>query len=412
MGVENVGSERLRVLVVDDNRSAAIAAAMLIRREGHAVEVRHDGQSAIVALEAEVFDLVITDLRMEPVDGLAVVEAARARVPPVEAIVLTAFGSVEAAVQAMRLGALDFLTKPVSAEVLLRRVREFRKAPAGATALVGDSPEMERLRADAPRFASVRSAMLIMGEAGTGRRHFARWLHENGRDSERGLVTLHPLRAISLERLESAGTLLVPNLDQWSRDAQDQLARLLDPLDSAGPPRLIATTSPIPIERASEGPLSPELYFRFAVLLVHLQPLRRRARDVIPLLHHLLDHHGRALDRVGVRPATEAIDALRRYPWPGNVRELSNLAERAVILGPEALEVEASVAPTVAGGEAKGVLADGFDLAEYLADRERELLEEAHARSGGDIRVMSRLLGMERARLRYRLEKYGLLEKS
>ena len=405
--------QALRVLVVDDNRSAATAAALLLRREGHEVLALNDGAAAIEALEAQHFDLVLTDLRMEPIDGLSVVRAARACHPPVEAIVLTAYGSVDTAVEAMRLGALDFLTKPVAAEQLVQRVRDYRRGPTGELALIGDSPEATALREKASRLVAVRSTVLITGEAGAGRRHFARWLHAQGPDGDRPLVRIQPGRAPGIA-VDQGGTLLIENIDNWSLSAQAALLDLLQEIEPGRPPRVVATASPALAQRVAEGDVLSELYFRLAVLVVDLQPLRRRPDDVSPLLRHLLDKQARAFGREAPRPSLAQLDALTAHAWPGNVRELANLAERAVVLGPSAFDLDGRPKPAApqAAAPQPATLEEGFDLAEHLASRKRELLEAAVARSGGDIRVMSRLLGMERARLRYRLEKYGLLDRA
>lgn len=396
----------LRVLVVDDNRSAADAAALLLGRDGHAVEVCHDGASAIARLRAEPFDLVLTDLRMEPVDGLEVVRAARSCSPPVEAIVVTAFGSVDAAVDAMRLGALDFLTKPITADQLLRRVREFRSAPAAGLALVGDSDFMTGLRAQAVKLAGVRSTVLIQGETGTGRRHLARWLHQNGLDRDEPLVVAPPGRPLDQGALARAGTVLVPLVDDWSAEAQAALLRQLETLEAGQAPRIIATASPDIDAKVAQGQVAPELYFRLAVLVVRLPPLRDRVADIAPLLAHFVSLHGRAFGR----PPAQATDRQRRlleaHGWPGNVRELANLAERAVVLGGDALDVM----PRSARPAAEVALSEGFHLSAHLEEVERTLLRKAIAETGGDRTAMSKLLGLERNTLRYKLNKYGLLD--
>lgn len=395
----------LRVLVVDDNRSAAEAAALLIGREGHTVEVCHDGGAAIARLEQAAFDLVLTDLRMEPIDGLAVVRAARACTPPVEAIVVTAFGSVEAAVDAMRHGAIDFLTKPITASQLLRRVRDFRSAPVRGLALVGESDFMNGLREQAVRLARVRSTVLILGETGTGRRHFARWLHDNGPDADQELVVAQPGRDLDPERLPHAGTVLIPRVDNWSADAQVRLLRQLELFEAGAPPRVIATAAPTLDQRVAAGDMLPELYFRLAVLLVRVAPLRERAADIGPLLHHFLAQHSRQFGKEPPRPSPAQVARLESHGWPGNVRELANLAERAVVLGPAAFDLT----PRRAAGATPQSLAEGFSLAQHMETVERTMLERAIEQTGGDRTAIAKLLGLERNTLRYKLNKYGLL---
>lgn len=398
----------LRVLVVDDNRSAAEAAALLIRREGHTVEVAFDGETAVERLQAAPFDLVFTDLRMDPVDGLSVVRTARACVPPVEAIVVTAFGSVEAAVEAMRHGALDFLTKPITADQLLRRVRTFRSAPARGLALVGESPFMNSLRDQAVRLARVRSTVLLLGETGTGRRHLARWLHDNGPDAEGELKVAQPGRDLPQVDPSAPGTLLLPRVDNWSTEAQVRLLRQLELLAAEDAPRIIATASPELDQSGDAGALLPELYFRLAVLVVGLVPLRDRPGDLAPLLTHFLTQHSRHLGQPRPAPSPEQVARLAAHRWPGNLRELANLAERALVLGPSAFDI----APSLSKGPPATSLVEGFSLSTHMETVERSMLERAIEQTRGDRTAMARLLGLERNTLRYKLNKYDLLKRT
>jgi len=400
----------LHILVVDDNQTAAMAAAMLLRRDGHDVDVRHDGGAAIEAMADTTYDLVLTDLRMEPVDGLAVVRAARGGSPPVDAIVMTAYGSVDAAVEAMRHGAIDFMTKPVTADQLRQRVRDYRQSPARGIALVGESDAMQQVRETATRLASVRSTVLITGETGTGRRHLARWLHENGPDADRPLVIAQAGREIPVEQLEGAGTLLIPNVDDWSPEAHILLQRQLYTLVAGEPPRVVATASPEIAERAAQGDISPELYFRLAVLVLHLVPLRERPGDIHSLLNHFLDHHARVFRQPSPKPTTADLLRLQGHAWPGNLRELRNLAERGVVMGPHAFQMAVRApAPTE---NVLPQLAEGFDLANHLEWTERTLLTRAIEQTGGDLREMCRVTGLERNRLRYKLNKFELIDRT
>ncbi len=402
-------NEPLSVLVVDDNRSAALAISMLLEREGHFAEAVYDGQSAITQLQQRPFDLVLTDLRMEPVDGLQVVAAARACDPPVDAIVFTAYGSVEAAVEAMRLGALDFLTKPVTADVIIRRVQELRKGPMVAAAIVGNSPPIERLRQQAQRLAEVRSTVLITGEIGSGRRHLARWLHLNGPDNDRPLITVRPGRPLDPATLEEAGTLLILGVDRWSDSAQQLLQQQLEGLEPGRPPRVIATASPEIDTSVAEGTLRPELYFRLAVLVIPVPPLRERKADIAPLLSHFLDLHAQAFDRSPIRPSAEQLALLTTHSWPGNVREVANLAERAAVLGDIAFDI--AIKPGQQAQSSAIELSDGFNLSSHMEEIERALLIQAIEQTQGDRPKMSKILGLERNTLRYKLNKYKLLKR-
>jgi len=405
------GNPRLAILVVDDNRVAADSMARLLGRENHRVEACYDGATAIDRLQHQPFDLVFTDLRMEPVDGMAVVRAARGCEPPVDVIVFTAFGSVEAAVEAMRLGALDFLTKPVMADQLLRRVRELRRVPVDTViSIVGESEPTARLREQATSLASVRSTVLITGETGTGRTHLARWLHHHGLDRDRPMVVARPNHLPTDAALAEAGSLLIPAIDDWSADAQAALLRQLETLEAGRPPRVIATASPDIDVLVAQGGFRPELYFRLAVLVVRLLPLRERPADLEPLLRHFLQIHAQGFGRAPAAPSPDQLATLATHGWPGNVREVANLAERAVVMGGSAYEI--TVKPFTGSSSDRPQLAEGFNLPDHLEQIERALLVQAIEQTGGDRPAICRLLGLERNTLRYKLNKYNLLDRT
>lgn len=397
----------LQILVVDDNRSAAEAASMLLERDGHTAAVCFSGGEAIAQLQGRAFDLVLTDLRMEPVDGLAVVAAARACTPPVDAIVMTAYGSVDVAVEAMRIGAVDFLTKPLTADQLLQRIRDYRGAEGTPPALVGESAPWSAVREQAVRLAQVSSTVLITGETGTGRRHLARWLHHNGPDSGLPLLRLQPGHSPDPAAVAAAGTLLLPGIDTWAPAAQQAALRQLDGLEPGAAPRVVATAGADVESAVAEGRMSPELYFRLAVLVLGLPPLRARPDDIEPLLEHLLRGSARVVGRPAPAVPPALLTRLRRHGWPGNVRELGNLAERACVMGASALDIQPAPGPA-----ADPSLQDGFNLSLHLEQVERALLERAIEQTGGDRPAISRLLGLERNTLRYKLNKYGLLDRT
>lgn len=406
-------TDPLSILVVDDNRSTANAMVLVLRRAGHRAQATYDGQSAIEALRPGAYQLVLTDLRMEPVDGLEVVRAARSLQPPPEVIVFTAFGSVNSAVEAMQLGARDFLTKPVSAQEILDRISTLKTAPAAASSLpwIGAAAPSSALLERLEEISELRSTLLLLGEPGAGRAHAARWLHERGPDRARGFHVLHVGPQSASAEILGQGTLFIPRLDALDNAQQTALLRLLDDVLPGHPPRVIASASESVLELVGAGRVSAELYFRLAVIVLRVPALRERPDDLPFLLEHFLKHHSDALKRPAPSPSPQQIARLKSYSWPGNLRELSNLAERATVIGPAAFDqLHDPHSPTEMIGPAS--LRDGFSLSEHLEVIERNILLRAIEQSGGDRTEMGRLLGLERNTLRYKLTKHGLLEKT
>ncbi len=403
---------RLKVLVVDDNRSSADALARLLRKQGDEVDAVYDGAAAIEVLQQAPPDVVLTDLKMEPVDGMAVLQAARSLRPPVDTIVFTAYGAVDVAVRAMHMGARDFLTKPVTMEQVAARLDQIR----------GGSDEDDRTeeseerddddfvaRSDASRSllhlleraAGVPSPVWIEGELGSGRSYCARTLHRLG-----GSQGPFAIRNITRdEPWPDAGMVLLPNVDDLAEDLQRDLFRQLQTVPDGV--RVVATAKLDGRQRVAEGQLRPELYYRLAVVVIQVPPLRRRTEDIVPLFKKGLRSYSRRYGRDTPRTSAEMREQLTRHYWPGNTRELLNLAERTVVMGGDGFNL--GVIEDSSPGLPK--LEPGFSLAAYLESVERRILVEALRRASGDRAQVGKLLGVERNTLRYKLNKYDLLDK-
>ena len=407
----------LRILVVDDNRSAADALARVLRKQGDEVTPVYDGQTAIDQMSADPPDVVLTDLKMEPVGGLEVLEAARKLRPPVEVIVFTAYGAVDVAVKAMQGGARDFLTKPVTVGQVAARLEDLREdvqlephemeeAPtedlsAKAFEFVAESAASRHMLDELRKAAIAPSPVWIEGEVGSGRGHAAEALH-NFR------AVAGPLTVMNVGRNQpwpTSGTVLIPNVDHFGDDLQLQLLRDLETLPDGV--RLITTAGPNGRRLITEGKLRAELYYALAVLVIPCPPLRQRSEDVPMLLEYALDLFASKYDRPRPNLVTEQVRRLSRHQWPGNVRELFNVAERAVVMGPSALDGD--IIEAAPAGLPK--LEPGFALANYLESVERQILVEALRKADGDRNQAGRLLGVERNTLRYKLNKYGLLDR-
>ncbi|HJN73551.1 MAG TPA: response regulator [Myxococcota bacterium] len=403
----------LSILVVDDNRSAADGLAMVLRRHGYAAVATYDGHAAIEHLDRGGIDVVLTDMKMEPVDGLEVLSHARGLPSPPDVLVMTGYGTVDAAVRAMHLGACDFLTKPVAPAQILEQLQQLQGAGVSIRVQDGESSAAVRLREQVHAVTRVDSTVLLVGEPGCGRAQLARQIHaESSRSAEPFLVVSHPAR-VSSEGLQSAGMVFLPNVDLLDPTEQVQLTQLLDQVaeSQATSPRLLASAAPSWAETATGEPRSLQLYYRLAVLVVHVPPLRERPDDIPTLFESWLTQRAEDLEREVPRPTPEQTRALVLHGWPGNLRELAAVAERAVVFGAAAFEI--AVQPSArAAGVGLPDLVEGFSLQSHLEEVERTLLVRAIDQSGGDRSAMSRILGVERNTLRYKLNKYGLLDRT
>lgn len=444
---------RHKVLVVEDDPEMLALVCEHLESEGYAVQGAGRGTEAIDQLRSGEFDVVLTDLRLPDVDGIEVLRAAREGRRELPVILFTAFGSIETAIQAIRQGAFDYITKPFALEeisLLVGRALEDRRLRAENISLrqelegryrfenlLGQSPAMQGVFALIRQAAPGDASVLISGESGTGKELVARALHFNSLRAERPFVPVN-CAAVPATLLESelfghvkgaftgavktrrglfreaeGGTLFLDEIGDMAPELQAKLLRVIEdravrPVgsDEAIPMdlRLIAATNKDIQAWVRAGQFREDLYYRLAVIPIHLPPLRERREDIPLLAHHFL---GRAATTSGkeIRSFTpEAMAALLRHPWPGNVRELENVIERAVTLmvgdeiSPEALLLDTSAAPAPAALLAQA--ARRPTLEELTAEYVSLVLRE----TGGDKAKAAEILGVSKRTL-YRWEK-------
>jgi DNA-binding NtrC family response regulator len=427
-----------RVLVVDDEPRLGKLAAEMLELDGHDVVRTTGGREALVRLAAERFEVVVTDLRMPEVDGLAVLRAARALAAPPEVILMTAFGSAESAVEAMRAGAADYVTKPFSMDELRLRVRRLagqRAAEARSERLLArlvpdlcaESPAMRAALEAARQVAASDATVLLLGESGTGKSRLARYIHYTSRRAAGPIVEVH-CAALPETLLEGelfghekgaftgatqrkpghlaaadGGTLFLDEIGEITPATQVRLLRFLQerrfvPLgataERAVDARVVAATHRDLAAAVREGRFREDFLYRLNVFSIVVPPLRDRPEDVVPIAERFLASRGLPAGKLS--PA--ARDRLLGHAWPGNVRELENALERALILAGEGEILPAHLA--VGGGpvRSRGVgelLGEGFDLDAF----ELELIHAALERAGGNKTHAARLLGITRRRL-------------
>jgi two-component system response regulator HydG len=441
------------VLIADDHIEMARLLADKLGEEGWRCRVVESGRAAIESLAREVPDLVITDLRMAEVDGLDVLDAARATDPELPVMIMTAFGAIDSAIEAMRRGAWHYIVKPVRLEELvlhanrafdhrvLRRenVQLREHAREGLASLVGRSTVMRELYSLIERVALASAAVLIRGESGTGKELVARAIHDAGPRRGRPFLAIN-CTALPEALLESelfghtrgaftgaiaaraglfveanGGTLFLDEIGDMAPPLQAKLLRVVQqgevrPVGSdesrAVDVRLIAATHQDLERRVADGAFRQDLFYRLNVVPITVPPLRARLDDVPPLVEHFLAvARGRNPHSPVCRLAPDVVTALARYPWPGNVRELENLIERLVVVGTTAeLAVAelAAIAPAVAGNQERFSLPR--DRLATLRELEEEYIAWVVEKCSGNKTRAAEVLGIDPSTLHRRLK--------
>jgi two-component system, NtrC family, response regulator PilR len=450
----------IRVLVVDDEQSMRELLAIMLRQAGYDVALADGGEAAVEMLsKGESFDLVVTDLRMRKVDGLAVLKAAKEFSPRTVVLVVTAFASTETAVEAMKLGAYDYVTKPfkldelkltVSNALERRRLQDENQAlkrqlrrERGFENFVGRSPKMLDVFEIIRKTADSGSTVMITGESGTGKELVAQALHwESSRrsgpfvsvncgavpetlmESElfghvKGAFTGAVATTEGLFAAAAVGTLFLDEITEIPASVQVKLLRAIqerqvrrvgDTKDVKIDVRLIAASNRDLGKAVADGILREDLFYRLNVIPIHLPPLRDRREDIPLLVAHFIKKLAREVGRPvkGVTP--EAVAVFEQYHWPGNIRELENVVERAMVLGGgEIIEVDAlpaSVRQPRSRDELPVELpAEGIDLEATLERIERRYVQLALDRVGGVQTRAAELLRVSFRQFRYKLQK-------
>ncbi|TNE84839.1 MAG: sigma-54-dependent Fis family transcriptional regulator [Deltaproteobacteria bacterium] len=434
-----------RILLVDDDATGRRVAVHNLRRAGLEVDDAEDGAAALAAFDPGVHAVVVTDLKMPGVDGMTLLATVHARAPGVPVIVITAFGDVEKAVEAMRAGAWDFIEKPFAREKLELAVRRALEASSlrrenarlrqgVERPIVAESQVMTDVLRLVDRAAPRPLPVLITGESGVGKELIARRLH--ARSGRSGAFVAVNCAALPAELLESElfghtrgaftgaskpregrfrradrGTLFLDEIGELPAALQSKLLRVLEEgaVDVVGADepvsvdvRVVAATNQDVDAQIAEGSLREDLFFRLAAVRVEVPPLRARKADIQPLAERFLAESG-----VDLPIGPELADELRRRPWPGNVRELRNAVERLVMLSDGELSVAdlPSARALRTGGES---WLEAIPEELSLVDVEAQVIAHALARHEGNVSAAARALRVPRHILVYRIQKYGL----
>ncbi len=451
--------KKLNILVVEDGQSQREMLRDFLRKEGHAVAEAESGDRALQRVREGHYDLILLDYKMPGMNGMEVLQAVKGINPEIDVVIITAYGTIETAVDAMKAGALDYITKPVEFEELLllvERVSERRtllkenellREQLGEVGVTTDriiyrSEKMSALINMAGRVAASRATVLLQGESGTGKELLARLIHQLSPRASRRIIAVN-CGALHENLLESelfgyesgsftgarkegkrglfeyanGGTIFLDEIGEMSLPLQARLLRVLQdrkeirrvggdkviPVDV----RVIAATNRDLEKEVAEGRFRSDLFWRLNVFPLRVPPLRERRSDIVLLADHFAEKHGRRAGKPILRISSPAIDLFMTYHWPGNVRELENCIERAIILSTDSVIHSYHLPPSLQSADSTGT-APGSTLDAAIARLERELLVESLKMCRGNSAAAARRLGITERRMGLALHRYGI----
>ncbi len=459
----------IQILAVDDDKSMREFLELILKRERYDVTCAKDGADAILLLKDNFFDLIITDLMMPAINGLEVLKKAKEIYPDIKVIVITAFGTIETAVEAIKLGAYDYITKPFNNDDLRQRIRraiETQKiehenkrlkqelgVKDGKWDIIGVSSIMQDIFNLIERVKDTRTNVLIYGESGTGKELVARAIHNQGARQNEPFIPIN-CGAIPENLVESelfghkrgaftgatenkkglfleadGGTIFLDEVSELPFQTQVKLLRVIqdkkikpvgDSLEYPVDVRILSATNRNLKQLVKESKFREDLFYRLNVIQIEMKPLRDRKDDILPLARHFLEKYGKEFGKKIQDFSNAAIDILKNYYYPGNVRELENIVERAV-----AIESAAVILPESLPQELTHAVPDNTGRAYTLEDIksrfngvidnllntiEKGLIEDALKVSSNDRLKTCTLLGIPMRSLRYRIKKYNIMD--
>lgn len=455
--------EKPNILVVDDEASQRTVLTGYLKRSGYNTYGTASGEEAIKIASENLIDIIISDYKMSDMNGLELLRQIKKINPEIYFIIVTAFGTIENAVIAMKEGAFDYLTKPIELdelEIIIRKIDERRNLISenrllkeqlinkyNFSGLIADSPEMESVVNIAARVAPSKATVLLRGESGTGKEVIAKTIHyasprkdkpfvavniaalnENLLESElfgyeRGAFTGADKKKSGRFEVADGGTLFLDEIGDLPMTTQVKLLRVLqeETLERVGSNvpikidvRIIAATNRNLEQLIADNKFREDLYYRLNVVTINIPPLRERKQDIPPLIDYFISKYIKDTNKTGVEFSKEAMDLLMKYDYPGNVRELENIVHHALVLSRTEI-ITSSVLPintrNLPDDSSVENIAAGGTLPEKIDAYEKSLVIQALNSTNGNQLQASKLLGISERNLRYRLEKWGLKNK-
>jgi DNA-binding NtrC family response regulator len=447
------------ILIVDDEDAQRSVLKGYLEKKGYRIFSASSGNEGIKTVQNNIIDIILSDFKMPDRTGLEVLEEVKKINPEISFVILTAYGTIENAVKAMRLGAFDYISKPVDLDeldLMIERIIENRnlksenqilknqlKEKFKIDSFISQSPKMEEVLSVASRAADSRATVLITGESGTGKEVLAKSIHyvSSRKDKPFVAVNIPALPETLLEselfghekgaftgaekskkgRFELAheGTIFLDEIGDIPINLQVKLLRVLQEhqIEKLGSTetvnidvRIIAATHQNLEQKIKDGSFREDLFYRLNIVSLNIPPLRERKEDILPLIEHFIEKYSKENGRENLSLSKETVDTLIKYNFPGNVRELENIIERTVVLS-RGNTITVNDLPNVVKGfkaEKEIPANEETTLIEQVEELEKKLIFDALTKSNGNQSQAGRLLGLTERNLRYKMQKYGI----
>lgn len=447
------------ILVIDDEDAQRNILTGYLEKKGYTIYSASSGNDGIKLIQNNVIDIVLSDYKMPDKTGIEVLDEVKKINPEISFVILTAYGTVENAVKAMRLGAFDYISKPVDLDeldLLIEKIIENKNLRSEIRLLknqlqekykfdsfISHSAKMEEALSLASRAADSKATILITGESGTGKEVLAKSIHYISSRKEKPFIAVN-IPALPETLLESElfghekgaftgaekakkgrfeladkGTIFLDEIGDIPLNLQVKLLRVLQEhqIEKLGSTeiididvRIIAATHQNLEEKIKDGSFREDLYYRLNIVSIHIPPLRERKEDIVPLTEYFIEKYSKENKKVKVNLSKEAIDLLMKYDFPGNVRELENIIERAVVLSRSEIITVNDLPNVVKGYKAESEIAEKEkgNMVELVEALEKKLIFDALLQANGNQSLAGRMLRITERNLRYKMQKYGI----
>lgn len=447
------------ILIIDDEAAQREILKGFLDKRGFRTFTASSGNEGLAFIDKEQIDIILSDYKMPDKTGIEVLEEAKRINPEISFVLMTAYGTIENAVKAMRLGAYDYLSKPVDLdelELLIEKIIENKNLKSEVSFLkqqlqekfkidsfISSSPKMQEVLSVAARAAESKATVLITGESGSGKEVLAKSIHyiSSRKDKpfvavnvpalpetlleselfghEKGAFTGADKARIGRFELANKGTIFLDEIGDIPMNLQVKLLRVLQEhkIERLGSNesieidvRVIAATHQNLEQKIKDGTFREDLFYRLNVISIHIPPLRERKEDVMPLIEHFIKKYAEENGKPKIEISKEAVDYLMKYNYPGNVRELENIIERAVVLSRQNIITVNDLPSNVKGfkTETDPILDENKTLNEQVEALEKKLIYDALMRANGNQSLAGRMLGITERNLRYKMQKYGI----